>query len=300
MNQPKLSLGSWAFAFGPFERDPWPFSRVLEFVAKAGYDGVEINGFPPHPHPDDYDNAAKCAELVKEIEGYGLGISGYAPAFAGVPPREVEPEVYLGAFRTYLDFCSHCGITTLRVDTVSPPAPLPPGEYEARFARLAATWHKAAEEAAQAGVLMVWEFEPGFWLNKPSEVLRVVEAVGHENFKLLFDTSHAYMGAVVGARQTGDVETLSGGVAEYGRLLGNTIGHLHLIDSDGSLHDDETSTHVAFGQGRIDFGEALRAIRPEIGQLPWWCVDFCFNPQTPTAGVDAVPFVRALIEKVLE
>jgi sugar phosphate isomerase/epimerase len=299
MNQPKLSLGSWAFAFGPFEKDPWPFSRVLEFVSQAGYAGVEINGFPPHPHPVEYDTPAKCRALVREIEGYGLGISGYAPAFGDVPPAVVESEAYLDVFRTCLRFCDHCGITTLRVDTVSPPLPLAPDEYEARFARLAGTWHKAAREAAQAGVLLVWEFEPGFWLNKPSEVVRLVEAVGHENFKLLFDTSHAYMGAVVGARQTGAKETLEGGVAEYGRLVGDMIGHLHLIDSDGSLHDEETSTHVAFGKGQINFTVALAAIKPAIDQLPWWCVDFCFNPQTPTAGVDAVPFVRTLIEEVL-
>jgi sugar phosphate isomerase/epimerase len=299
MNQPKLSLGSWAFAFGPFEREPWSFSRVLAFLAEAGYDGVEINGFPPHPHPVEYDTPKKCRALVDEIEGYGLGISGYAPAFGDVPPAVVEPKAYLDVFRTYLRFCGHCGISTLRVDTVSPPLALAPGEYETRFARLAGTWHEAAREAAQAEVLLVWEFEPGFWLNKPSEVVRLAEAVGHENFKLLFDTSHAYMGAVVGARQTGARETLQGGVAEYGRLVDDMIGHLHLIDSDGSLHDEETSTHVAFGEGQIDFGEALAAIKPAIGQLPWWCVDFCFNPQTPTAGVDAVPFVQALIEEVL-
>jgi sugar phosphate isomerase/epimerase len=299
MNQPKLSLGSWAFAFGPFEKDPWPFSRVLEFVSLAGYDGVEINGFPPHPHPAEYDTTAKCAELVKEIEGYGLGVSGYAPVFCDVPPAVVEPSVYLDVFRIYLRFCDRCGISTLRVDTVSPPLPLAPDEYETRFARLAGTWHEAAREAGQAGVLLVWEFEPGFWLNKPSEVVRLVEAVGHENFKLLFDTSHAYMGAVVGARQTGAKETLQDGVAEYGRLVSDMIGHLHLIDSDGSLHDDVTSTHVAFGEGQIDFEEVLAAIVPAIGQLPWWCVDFCFNPQTPTVGADAVPFVRALIEEVL-
>jgi sugar phosphate isomerase/epimerase len=147
---------------------------------------------------------------------------------------------------------------------------------------------------------MVWEFEPGFWLNKPSEVRRVVEAVDHENFKLLFDTSHAYMSAVIGARQTGNKELLSGGVAEYGRSLGTSVGHLHLIDSDGSLHNNETSSHVAFGQGNIDFTSVLAAMKPVISNLPWWCVDFCFNSQTPTAGRDAVPFVRQLIEEVLK
>jgi sugar phosphate isomerase/epimerase len=115
----------------------------------------------------------------------------------------------------------------------------------------------------------------------------------------LFDTSHAYVGAVVGARQAGEKETLPGGVAEYGRLPSPMIGHLHLIDSDGSLHNEETSTHAAFGEGEIDFVEALGAITAVIADLPWWCVDFCFNPQTPTAGVDAVPFVHALIERPL-
>jgi sugar phosphate isomerase/epimerase len=130
-------------------------------------------------------------------------------------------------------------------------------------------------------------------------VKRVVEAVDHENFKLLFDTSHAYMGAVIGARQTGTKELLSGGVAEYGRSLGAMVGHLHLIDSDGSLHNNETSTHVAFGQGKIDFTSALMPMKPIISKLPWWCIDFCFNPQTPTAGRDAVPVVRRFMEEVL-
>jgi sugar phosphate isomerase/epimerase len=272
---------------------------VLEFLAQAGYDGVEIGGSPPHPHPDEYDTPAKCKALVDEIAGYGLGISGYGAPLAHVPPALVERQAYLDVFRTYLRFCERCGIARLRVDTVSPPTPLTPEVYEARFGRLAGTWRAAAQEAARAGVQVVWEFEPGFWLNKPSEVVRLVEAVGDENFKLLFDTSHAYMGAVAGARQTGEVEMLPGGVAEYGRLVGDMIGHLHLIDSDGSLHNEETSTHTAFGKGEIDFVEALAAIVPAVAGLPWWCVDFCFNPQVPTAGVDAVPFVRALVERVL-
>jgi sugar phosphate isomerase/epimerase len=299
MDKPKLSLGSWAFSFGPFSNAPWSFSRVLEFTAQAGYDGIEINGFRPHPHPADYDTAAKCKELVKEIEGYGLGISGYAPSFGEVPPAEVDPQVYLSLFRKSLEFCTRCGIRKLRVDTASPPLALPPAEYEERFAHLIRTWRLAAEEAAKAGILLIWEFEPGFWLNKPSEVQRTVKAVDHENFKLLFDTSHAYMGAVIGARQTGSKELLSGGVAEYARLLSPMIGHLHLIDSDGSLHNNETSTHVAFGEGKIDFVSVLAAVKGVASKLPWWCVDFCFNPQTPTAGNEAVPYVHGLMEEVL-
>ena len=89
-NMPKMSFGSWAFSFGPFADDPWPFSRLLKYAADAGFDGIEINGFRPHPHPDDYDTPAKCSELVREIEGLGLGISGYAPDFTETPPDQVD------------------------------------------------------------------------------------------------------------------------------------------------------------------------------------------------------------------
>lgn len=299
MSFPKISLGSWAFSFGPFESAPWSFDRVIEFASDTGYDGVEINGFRPHPHPDDYDTPAKCQALMKKLGDRGLGVSAYAPDFTSAPPAEVEAGQYLTVLEPCLRFCEDCGIDTLRVDTVSPPGVLAAEEYEVRFQRLVGTWRAAAETAAQAGVRIVWEFEPGFWLNKPSEVLRLVREVGHPGFSLLFDTSHAYMGAVIGARHAGTPEVLAGGVAEYARLLADHIGHLHLIDSDGTLHGEETSTHAAFGEGQVDFVEVLTAIKPVVAAMPWWCVDFCFNPATPTAGREAVPIVRELQAAVL-
>lgn len=298
MDVPKLAIGSWAFSFGPFETNPWPFDKVLQYAADNGYDGVELNGFRPHPHPDDYDTPAKCAELRKKIEGLGLGISGYAPDFRAVPPALVETKAYLAVVRKCLFFCEQLGIKTLRVDTVSPPDELQKAEYEKRFARLTGTWAAAADAAANAGVRLVWEFEPGFWLNKPSEVKRVAGSTQSDNFKLLFDTSHAYMGAVVGARQTGKKEVLPGGVPEYARMLGGAIGHLHLIDSDGTLHGDETSTHTPFGKGFVDFKATLSAVRPVVAALEWWCADFCFCAETETAARDAVTFMRKLAKEL--
>ncbi len=298
MQPPKISLGSWVFSFGPFEANPWSFDRFIRYAAEAGYDGIEINGFRPHPHPEDYATPAKCRELKAQISGLGLGISGYAPAFGEVPPGEVETPVYLAEIQKCLLFCNRLEINHLRVDSVSAPKALPPGEYEQRFGHLALTWRKAAELCRQAGVLLVWEFEPGFWLNKPSEVKRLVEAVDHPNFKLLFDTSHAYMGSVMSSRHTGMPERLRGGVVEYARLLRPYLGHLHLIDSDGSLHDNATSTHYPFGKGNVDFVGALSALRPELDQLEWWCVDYCFWPDSETDAQKAVPFVRNLANEV--
>jgi sugar phosphate isomerase/epimerase len=296
MKMPKISLGSWAFSFGPFESDPWSFSQVSEYASKAGYDGIEINGFRPHPHPDDYDSDEKCQELQKYLSNLNLGISAYAPDFREVPPAEVTKDAYLKELSKMLRFCNRMNIQLLRVDSVSPPVEHQPEEFNQSFTRLVDNWHAAAEECRKAGITLVWEFEPGFWLNKPSEVKKLVESVNHPNFKLLYDTSHAYMGAVVGARQTGTSETLPGGVSEYATFLDEHIGHFHLIDSDGSLHDDETSTHSPFGEGNIDFEDVLTVMKPTLEKLEWWCVDFCFCPTTEKDAKLAIPFIKNIVD----
>ena len=298
MQRPKFSIGSWAFSFGPFSDNPWSFKRFMEYAASAGYDGIEINGFRPHPHPDEYDTPAKCKALTEEISGYGLGISGYAPDFREVPAAEVPVKMHLEAIEKALAFCNNMQIDTLRVDTISPPDELDAATYRERFDQLSASWRAAADLCQKQGVKLVWEFEPGFWLNKPSEVVSIVEAVDHPNFKVLFDTSHAYMCAVVGARQTGDKETLAGGVVEFAQKLREHIGHFHLIDSDGTLHDNETSTHAPFGTGNIDFVEVISAIRGQVESLTWWCFDFCFCPTTEEDGKKAIPYVENVIDKI--
>ncbi|MDG2397634.1 MAG: sugar phosphate isomerase/epimerase [Flavobacteriaceae bacterium] len=298
MDRPKFSIGSWAFSFGPFEKKPWTFQEFIAYASESGYDGIEINGFHPHPHPDIYNTRRKCLELKKEIEGYGLGISGYAPDFRGVPPAEAEMKEHLKLISKTLSFCNNMDIEMLRVDTISPPDDLNTKEYNTRFKRLAKTWRESAEMCQKAAVKLVWEFEPGFWLNKPSEIKAIVDAVDHENFGVLFDTSHAYMCAVVGARQNKVKETLPGGILELADSLKGSIEHFHLIDSDGTLHDNETSTHTPFGKGFIDFKKTLIGMKNEVEHLKWWCFDFCFCPTTEVDGKNAISYVENVLKQI--
>ncbi|HVP48504.1 MAG TPA: TIM barrel protein, partial [Bryobacteraceae bacterium] len=152
----------------------------------------------------------------------------------------------------------------------------------------------AAGIAQEGGVRVVWEFEPGFAFNKPSEVLRLHQAVGHPNFFVLFDTSHAYMCSVTGARQHGAKEVLPGGVSEFLDKLRGRVGAIHLIDSDGTLHGDETSTHRPFGEGFVDF----QALAPKLLDLPkieWWCIDMCFWASSWELVEPSLRFVRNLL-----
>ena len=120
----RVSIGSWAFAFGPYAANPWSFERVCEYAATTGYDGVEINGFHPHPHPDDFLGGKGLRELRALVSAYGLGVSGYAPDYRDVPPEQVSTEVYAAKIDDALAVCGALEIPVLRVDTVLAPGTL--------------------------------------------------------------------------------------------------------------------------------------------------------------------------------
>jgi len=181
---------------------------------------------------------------------------------------------------------------------VAPPDKGVPGvDPKVVWNRIAKLWNRCAQEAQEAGVLVAWEFEPGFMYNKPSEVVGMVEAVNHPNFKVMFDSCHAHMCSVVAARQNPPKETLKGGAVEFAHMLKGKIGHIHLIDSDETLHGNETSTHRPFGEGVLNFDEIIPAIYEAGFDSKWWTIDLCFWPGAWEVTEAAMKFLEPYRQK---
>lgn len=291
----RISLGSWAFSFGPYADHPVPWETVASRLAEAGYDGIELCGFSPHITLDRYPTTASRKSVTRRLADLDLGISGYSSDFTAVNPTVPGNKGrYLDLFRRNIELCADLGSPLIRIDTVSAPGSLEEADYAAAMDRVAEIWHEAAAIALPAGVRVIWEFEPGFVFNQPSEALALHQKVGHENFKLLLDVSHAYMCAVVGARQHGERQVLKGGIAALIRMLEGRIGHVHIIDSDGTLYGDETSTHRPFGEGKIDW----KSLTPHLLAIPgieWWCVDHSFWDGSWELIEPSLSFVRGLL-----
>lgn len=296
----KISFGSWAYIFGPYANRPVPLEEVAKRISKFGYDGIELTGFKPHAHPELYPAKKDRKNLVKMLSDNGLGISGYGPEFSTFFPASPDSSIQKGyekCFDEGLKFCTDCGVKILRVDTGCEP-PLPKGvDYQTAWNELVKMWQKCTKKAAEEGVLVVWEFEPGFMFNKPGEVVKLVEDIGSPNFKILFDSCHAHMCAVMAARQTEPKETLNGGVSEFIEKLTGKIGHIHLIDSDNTLHDNMTSTHAPFGKGVLNFDEIMPAILESGFNSEWWTVDLCFWPEAWEVTEESFKFVDGLRKK---
>jgi len=299
----KLSIGSWAYAFGPYEDNPIPFDKVVQRLGELNFDGVEIGGFRPHIHPDDYPNKSDREKVKNLIAENGLGVSGLAADFWGDPgpgtDEAQENDAYVNLFKKNLQLCVDLGSPAIRVDTNAAPDGIEGVDRKTAWNRIVSIWKRCAQIAEDEGVKLVWEFEPGFMFNKPSEVVQMVEDVGHANFKVMFDTSHAYTCAVMAARQPEPKEILEGGVVEFARMLKGKIGHLHLINSDGTLHDGETSIHYPFDgpDGKINFDEAIPAIVEDAGYNgEWWTIDLCFWPEAWEVTENAKKFLAKYLE----
>jgi sugar phosphate isomerase/epimerase len=273
----RISIGSWAYTIGPYAKNPVLWEEVIERLKDLEFDGVELGGFPPHPNPDNMPEKEQRDACKEQLADLGLDFSGLAADLWSQHLIDTDDNsAYLDCFRKNLQFCVDLGIPAIRVDAVQPPTIFEKIDPDMARRNVVETWKVCAGQAADKGVRVAWEFEPGFAFNKPSDVVRIVNEVNHDNFGVMFDTCHGYMVACTGARQPGEKEILPGGVVELAQKLRGKINHIHLIDSDGTLHGDETSTHAPFGEGLIDFDTLMpELIKNDMGH-DWWTIDLCF------------------------
>ena len=310
MAKARISIGTWAYLFNQ-EQPTNDFHIILHKLQDLGYDGVELGSFGPHPSPASHPTKASRQKLKKEIADHGLALSGIAVdlwAFKtpGTSIVDETPAAYLTAFLGWCVFASELDAKTIRVDTVIGPKFFEEDVEgkkigaEKGMDRLVSVWDKSSKIAADYGLNVCWEFEPGFAFNKTSEILKLVDGVrakGNANFGVLYDTCHAHMVATVGANHTGTKEILPGGELELLEKLKGKITHIHLIDSDGSLNEHNTSTHNPIGTGKLDFDKLVPALQNCGVPHDWWTVDLCFWPQAWEVTAQSKKYLDKLREK---
>jgi sugar phosphate isomerase/epimerase len=297
----KFSIGSWAYLFGEYEKNPISMQEVAKRLEELKFAGLSLGGFKPHGHYELYPTKEDRKKLVDLFKSHNLEINAYAADLWSFPFATGGDDVakqYVDAYDQYLEMCVDCGIPIIRVDTVTE-TPYPSDfNYQDAWDRVVEMFKDCAAKAKREGMMVVWEFEPGYIFNKPSEIVKMMNAVGMDNFKLQVDTCHVQICAVVGAHQWGEKEVLKGGQLEFFDMVHGMIGDIHIIDSDNQLHDGHTSVHAPFGTGYINFEEVVPAIVKAGYTSDWWTIDLCFWPNAWEITEDSKKYVDKLFSKL--
>ncbi|MDD3361233.1 MAG: sugar phosphate isomerase/epimerase [Hespellia sp.] len=285
----KISISSWAI--------PQHIDELCKGAKKIGFDGISLGGFAPYGADADLQKTPEEVEKYKKaFIDNGLQVADYAIDLWSYDALTQTGE-WRAAYTRALEYAKTFNMTNIiRIDTDSKPE-LPEGmTYKEVKEFYIKNFKEMAQEAATYGFEVVWEFEPGFILNEPSNIVEVVKKVDEKNFSLLFDTCHAY-NVALGLNGI-DPEVLDGGIMEFIEMAKGHIGFVHLIDADGTLNHDNTSEHVPFGDGKIDFDEVVPALM-DIGgyKADWWAIDLCEWPNAWEVTEKCYEFVNMINQK---
>jgi sugar phosphate isomerase/epimerase len=278
--------------------------EVIGVLSAFGYAGIELGGFFDHATLERFPDRERRRKLAAQLADAGLEPAGLAYGPNGdlgrMPWSTAGGDVlaeYKKWFGEFLELATDVGIPSMRIDPGAL-GPLPYGaDYDQVWNTVVETFREHAELGEEVGCLMLWELESGQPFNKPSEVLKMVEDVGHPNFKMIYDTGHWHQVATVGHNQVQPQEQLEGGQIELIRKLKGHIGHIHLCDTDGDIAQNMFGTKLGIGKGIIDFDE-LVPVLVDAYDGDWWAVDSIpMNSDAWSDSYDDISTIRELTKK---
>ena len=254
-----LGLNGFSSSADTFKKN-YPIWEVLDFAAKAGFDGIElVDGWPMGGYPGP-DEAGRIAALRRMYEQYGLRVysmqTGGGDAHAADADRR---KAWLARFRDDLRLCKALGGDFLGV--------WPGGGLEGNrnvdqaIDRLAESYREAAKICADEGTFFSFEVEPPFIFNTLDPLQRLLAAVDHPACQTTYAPSHFDL--MWGSK---------GKPEEMLRTVGvQHIGHIHLTDTDGTIFG-VTSKHLPCGEGHCDIAASLDVLW-EGGYSGWVMID---------------------------
>jgi D-psicose/D-tagatose/L-ribulose 3-epimerase len=228
---------------------------VLEELAAAGYDGVEV--------PITGVSGAELEALGARLDALGLARTAVGFCTEEVDPASSDPAVRRAATEHLVELAR--GAEALGADLVGGPihsayAHVPdraPGAED--FERAAEVLRAAAERArgVTLGVEYLNRFE-AWLLSCTSQTLELLDAVDHPQVRAVFDTHHAHI----------EEESTAAALAQMGRHL----GHLQVSENHRGL----------LGAGQVPFDAVFDAAAAL--EYDGWVVVESFSREDPAFG----------------
>ncbi len=168
--------------------------EVMDFANEAGARHIELVpfGFTLYDETRNCFNDELIYEIQKKSCEINLPVSNYAVLGDLLKPNPEDRSLEIERLKRHIDVAAKLGLSTMRHDVSSFRRPLEtntPANFEREFSMMTEGVRELAEYAAEFGITTLIE-NHGFFVNGSDRVIRLVEAVGCENCKILIDTGN--------------------------------------------------------------------------------------------------------------
>jgi sugar phosphate isomerase/epimerase len=235
--------------------------RVLEEMAALGFQYIELEGVGP---ANMRAVADARHELKRRCDDLGLRVINFCPILPdAVSLDPTTRQQALDLFKLGVEVATHLGCELIQVDSFTPPLTFigetpykeairhgqqfrvqvdPAFRWEALWEVLVDSTRRFATIAHDANLRLCMEPRVGEIISNTDAMLRLMDAVGDDNFFAVLDTGH----------QHAQKEILPLSVEK----LGNRIAYLHVSDNNG-----RTNEHRELGQGTVDWEGVFTALK---------------------------------------
>jgi len=254
----------------------WSWERTCEFVAAAGYDGIEVAPFTLAESVTEVP-ANRRGDLRRQAQQAGLEVVGLhwllvSPQGLYINGPDVALRARTAQYLAHLvDFCADLGG---RIMVLGSPKQRNVAEgltYEQAWELTKEALRPALERAAARGVTICPEAlspqETNF-LNTAAEVRRLVEEMRHPNLRMMLDVKA--------------MSSEGRPIADIIRENGGLLAHVHA--NDANMRGP--------GFGDTDFGPIAQALR-DVGYDGFVSVEvFDFKPDPQTIATQSLAYLR--------
>jgi fructoselysine 3-epimerase len=240
----KYAFNTWAYSSFPSWLPAYPLDEAIRRLAAIGYDGVEIGCAAPHAWPA-YLSAERRAELRRLLNSCGLqtvsllATPGGGPGFNPASPLVEEREATVKYYNEIIELASDLGAK--KVLYIAGWQIFGTSRQQA-WDRSKGCLDRIASYADEKGITIVVEPTAAATnlIETADDAMELMKSVARNNVKVMFDTLHALYRSEI--------------PADYVRIMGKDLVHMHVSDANRVLPGECRVDWVGFMQALKEFG----------------------------------------------
>jgi sugar phosphate isomerase/epimerase len=249
---------------------------AARIIAASGYRGLALTPDVHHLNPFDPDLTGRSAEFAELLDSLNLvcvietGARFLLDAHRKHQPTLISPNPDDRNYRyeflalDCVELAKQLGADVVSFWSGAATDDAPPSEL---MNRLVEQCKRLADHAAERGVRLAFEPEPGMFVDTMDKFAELHGRVGHPAFGLTLDVGHLVC--------NGELP-----VGDHIRRWRESLWNVHIEDMRRGVHD-----HLMFGEGEVDFSDFFAAME-EIG------FSRCISVELSRHSYDAVSVAR--------